>query len=703
MAAKESSPRIPSEPKSRSLFDLLSDFFDSSSLLSFLPDPKPPQTTEIPTSTPPSTSDPLITIERSTDDDVKDTATRGPRWSCNTCRSEFDSLGDQRSHFQSDFHRFNIKLSIAGREVVNEEDFDELNSDSLFDDYDISSISGSEDESESSIGAAGRPGVGVKAKLYIRLRSGDVISIWKCLVLNESEELSLENQTPLKEHGGVTSRLSEFQLIERLRNLVREPRDKTRLRIVLLVGGGHFAGCVFDGNSVVAHKTFHRYVIRAKAGKRQSAKDGTGKAAKSAGSSLRRYNEIALKKEVQELLLTWKPYFDSSSCIFVHAPSSNRQLLFDGDKLHCNCPDSVIRHVPLTVRRPTLKEVKRIYHQLTNVTNEEDEKVCESNVETDLVSSGDIPDIKNLEIIEDQSRNSPKIKEDTLVLLNDSTPLHIQNLEAIEEQSRNQPEIKDSVLEDSNLLIAKPNKKQDTGTPVLLNDLMPLHEAAKSGNAQWTLELLEHGSDPCIKDVRGRTPYMLATDKEVRNTFRRFMALNLDKWDWHAAQVPSPLTKEMEEAQAAKQAEKDAKRKAKLKELKKLRKEKEKAQAQAAMAQIASKAPQNQSTTSMVSHKEKPRSSALSSEEELKRRLAEERELRAAAAERRLAALNTQAAASATTPSPSSSAPKPTRQSDNCCACCNESLAGKVPFHRYHYKYCSSSCMHVHREMLEDG
>jgi hypothetical protein len=31
------------------------------------------------------------------------------------------------------------------------------------------------------------------------------------------------------------------------------------------------------------------------------------------------------------------------------------------------------------------------------------------------------------------------------------------------------------------------------------------------------------------------------------------MALNIDRWDWHAANVPSALTKEMEESQAAKQ------------------------------------------------------------------------------------------------------------------------------------------------------
>lgn len=31
------------------------------------------------------------------------------RWSCNTCKSEFDSLQDQRSHFKSDVHRFNVR------------------------------------------------------------------------------------------------------------------------------------------------------------------------------------------------------------------------------------------------------------------------------------------------------------------------------------------------------------------------------------------------------------------------------------------------------------------------------------------------------------------------------------------------------------------------------------------------------------------
>ncbi|KAL6990343.1 hypothetical protein U1Q18_048695 [Sarracenia purpurea var. burkii] len=85
----------------------------------------------------------------------------------------------------------------------------------------------------------------------------------------------------------------------------------------------------------------------------------------------------------------------------------------------------------------------------------------------------------------------------------------------------------------------------------------PLHGAAKFGDAQKVLELLEQGFDPRINDELGRTPYILTIEKEVRDAFRRFMASNLDKWDWRAAKVPSALTKETEESQAEKQAEND--------------------------------------------------------------------------------------------------------------------------------------------------
>ncbi|KAI8027449.1 Ankyrin repeat and zinc finger domain-containing protein 1 [Camellia lanceoleosa] len=654
------------EKRHRSIFEVPSDFFDSCRLL------------QSPTSFPePSETPEIETLA----DEVANDATKASisRWSCNTCKAEFESLQDQRSHFKSDIHRFNVKLSIAGKDTVKEEDFDELTSDSLFRDYDISSISGSEDEDERGSFPQNNVHSGlsrsVKQKLYIHLPKGERVSIWKCLLLNEADNILFENDKLVAgDDGGFMRCLREKEVIEKLKFLIHEPRDNTHLRILLLASGGHFAGCVFDGNSVVAHKTFHRYVVRAKAGKKQSSKDATGRAAHSAGASLRRYNELALKKEIQELLAAWKPYFDASSCVFIYAPSNNRQLLFDGEKPYFSCKHCVVQNVPMTVRRPTLKESQRLYNLLTQVSYEINEE------------------------------NKTTIKEESLLsvsITNDGCPGPTKEDFRDDLDGRDATESCSGFNKSDNL--SSVSESEDVGTTT------PLHDAAKSGNTQKVLELLELGLDPCSKDERGRTPYMLATEKEVRNAFRRFMASNLDKWDWNAAKVPSALTKELEESQASKQAEKDAKKKARAKELKKLRKAREKkAQAEAAPpSQSALTTSKSQGASPVTGSKGQSQSSSgprMSKEEELKRAQAAEREKRAAAAERRIAAtasLNAQTTNTNTAPS-SSSQPKGVVTTDIKCSCCDSSLVGKVPFHRYNYKYCSTSCMHVHREMLED-
>ncbi|XLS56141.1 hypothetical protein HN51_005896 [Arachis hypogaea] len=54
---------------------------------------------------------------------------------------------------------------------------------------------------------------------------------------------------------------SDSKVCERLKSLTLEPMNNSHLRIVLLASGGHFAGCVFDGDAVVAHTTFHRNLM----------------------------------------------------------------------------------------------------------------------------------------------------------------------------------------------------------------------------------------------------------------------------------------------------------------------------------------------------------------------------------------------------------------------------------------------------------
>ncbi|RYR21016.1 hypothetical protein Ahy_B03g066259 [Arachis hypogaea] len=729
-------------------------------------------------------------------DGPQDTVVSAPRWTCNTCKAQFDSLQDQRSHFKSDIHRFNVKLTVAGKNIVKEEDFEVLTSE-FVKDYDVSSISGSESDSDSENESQNRNEVRDKSReilkqnLFVGLQSGQRVSLWKCLIMNMSDE-----------NGS-----AENEVCERLKSLTLEPRDNSHLRIVLLASGGHFAGCVFDGDAVVAHKTFHRYVVRAKAGKKQSSKDASGRAAHSAGASLRRHNELALKKiintgtvlqvgdgidriygldevmagelvefeegtigialnlesnnvgvvlmgdglmiqeessvkaigriaqipvseaylgcvinvlakpidgrgetsssesrliespapgiisrrsvyeplqigliandsmiqgvEVQELLTSWRPYFDASKCIFINAPSSSRQLFYNGEKSLFSNPHCAIRNIPFTVRRPTFREAKRVYSQLTQVSFETDEKETLQSNQEGLISI-------------------PTAVRNTDPLSSKGDMIELDN--------------KDEAKASSSKKDAQPVLSDEESENELPGISTPLHQAAKSGDAHNVMELLEQGLDPCIKDERARTPYMLANEKEVRNIFRRFMASNPDKWDWHAAKVPSALTKEMEESQAAKQAEKEAKRKARAKELKKLKKAKEKrAQAEAALLKNDSKAAEKQMTAPASSKGQAQSKSGvkLSKEEEIRRAQAEEREKRAAAAERRIAALKIQENCSTSTHAISE--PKGGLAGEIYCSCCNSSLAGKVPFHRYNYNYCSTSCMHVHREFLEDG
>lgn len=175
----------------------------------------------------------------------------------------------------------------------------------------------------------------------------------------------------------------------------------------------------------------------------------------------------------------------------------------------------------MSVRRPTFREAKHVYSQLTQVSYEADEKkILQSNQE-DLVS---IP----------------------IAIRNGSPPSSKGDTDKLDDIDKAEP---CSSKQNDELPISSDGESENE----LPGKSTSLHQAVQSGDSQKVMELLEQGLDPSIQDERGWTPYMLAHEKEVRNAFRRFMASNLDKWDWHAAKVPSALTKEMEESQAAKQ------------------------------------------------------------------------------------------------------------------------------------------------------
>lgn len=72
--------------------------------------------------------------------------------------------------------------------------------------------------------------------------------------------------------------------------------------------------------------------------------------------------------------------------------------------------------------------------------------------------------------------------------------------------------------------------------------MTPLHVAASGGHAAVLGMLLQRGANPLAEDVRGRVPYLLASNKDTRDAFRRARAGLPERWNWDAARVPEPLT-----------------------------------------------------------------------------------------------------------------------------------------------------------------
>ena len=144
------------------------------------------------------------------------------------------------------------------------------------------------------------------------------------------------------------------------------------LWVVLTVTAGRFAGAVFQRGVMIDHKTFSRYTTRRKQGGSQSAADGSGSGhAKSAGATLRRYNELALHQEIQELLLDeWSLYLEEAGRVWVSCGKSSAKLLYRSaggkkkDKKKnlgalSKESENVIK-VPFQTAKPTLEECKRI-------------------------------------------------------------------------------------------------------------------------------------------------------------------------------------------------------------------------------------------------------------------------------------------------------------------------------------------------------
>ncbi|CAJ0625455.1 14392_t:CDS:2 [Entrophospora sp. SA101] len=113
----------------------------------------------------------------------------------------------------------------------------------------------------------------------------------------------------------------------------------------------------------------------------QSSNDNSKGKAKSAGADLRRYNEMALSKEIRELIEEWRLMIDQSELIFMHAPGRNKKIIYGYENAVLKKDDPRISTFPFSTRRPTFKELERSFNELITV------KIFELSLTTEEASS----------------------------------------------------------------------------------------------------------------------------------------------------------------------------------------------------------------------------------------------------------------------------------------------------------------------------
>ncbi|KIW20688.1 hypothetical protein PV08_01265 [Exophiala spinifera] len=512
--------------------------------------------------------------------DVPDASNEGsnaPSTSCALCKVSFDNVQDQRQHVKSDFHRYNLKLSIKGAPPIDEATFIRM-----IGDLD-ESLSGSESDDSEDDQEGSKPGdttlsalLRKQAKISNEEQDDDLVATKKkhfgTAPMFWMTSPKLDQDVGLGVYRAILSKEEQDTASTSLVDIIKRKQVKPTLPkqtgnakgslaqdephfFLCMIGGGHFAamivslvpeirkgpGGIEERHAVVrAHKTFHRYTTRRKQGGSQSANDNAKGNAHSAGSSIRRYNEMALEADVRNVLSEWRGMIDTAELLFIRATgSTNRRTLFgpyDGQVLRSN--DQRIRGFPFSTRRATQSELLRSFQELTRLkvgklTTADDEKG-----QTEKTAA--------------PKEAKPKPQVPKLTKEEETALLHTSQLLALIRRSK-APGL---------LLYLTKNELSPNFTFYPLSEHhhapTPLHLSASSNSpALVTALLTKANADPTITNGDGRTAYDIAGEPKTRDAFRVARhQLGESAWDWTEAHVPSALSQE--EADAKSRQEKAA-------------------------------------------------------------------------------------------------------------------------------------------------
>ncbi|EME83839.1 uncharacterized protein MYCFIDRAFT_65421 [Pseudocercospora fijiensis CIRAD86] len=542
--------------------------------------------------------------------------------SCRLCGLTFASLLEQRSHVRSDFHSYNIKQKLRGKQAVTESEFEKLVQD-LDESLSGSDSSDSEDESD---GEKKDSTLSALLKRQAKVTHGDADDAPTKQPKRDSGKPpllwfstpKLPSNTSLAIYRAIFS-TSEQEHEEKLVDTIKQkqlaakpppnPLQQKKLEkdeeeggvrlpasmmpkntsaagphyFLCMIGGGHFAGMLVSltpkltkkagqddrSATVIAHKTFHRYTTRRKQGGSQSANDNAKGNAHSAGSSIRRYNEAALTQEVRELLAEWREMIDSAELLFIRATgSTNRRTLFgpyEGQVL--NSRDARLRGFPFSTRRATQNELIRSFTELTRVKvatvdeaalARQAEEAAHAAVKAEAAANG--------------KPSTPKpakpSKED------EEAALHTQQLQALIRRAKAPAML--SYIQSNSL---SPDFRF---FPLDLNHHAPtpLHLAAASNSPACVTSLLvKAGADPSIRNGDGKSAFDIAGDRATRDAFRLARSqLGELKWPWDEAGVPAAISQADADARSAREkdekaAESAAEKQRRQAELERIRKE----------------------------------------------------------------------------------------------------------------------------------
>lgn len=487
--------------------------------------------------------------------------------SCAICKVPYLNVQEQRDHARSDHHRYNVKAQLRGNTTLDETQFTKAVGEL---DESISG-SGSSESDEEEDGSAdvtlaallkrqakmaqgaeeretpSKPSPGKHPIFWFSsslFPSSTSLGIYRALFtdVEQQEPAWLVDSVRRKQLSPTYAQRSSAVAPENTASSGTSPHV-----FICMIGGGHFAAMLVSlapemhrkqGGTedrqarVIAHKTFHRYTTRRKQGGSQSASDASRGAAHSAGSTLRRYNEAALEKEIRDLLADWKQMIDDAQLLFIRATgSTNRRILFgqyDGQVLKQNDPR--LRGFPFSTRRATQSELMRCFKEITRV------KV--SQVDEAALAAAEA---KQQEEVAKPPAPRPQPQKPKMSKEEEAALLHTSQIQALIRRSK-VPALMSYISNNSippSFTFVPSDTQQNFRCPT------PLHLAANLNSPSVVTALLtKANADPTTMNSEGKTPFELAGDRGTRDAFRVARhELGESKWNWDSSNVPSALSK----------------------------------------------------------------------------------------------------------------------------------------------------------------